>query len=151
MLRATERINERQKKVLVQKVVKHFGDLAGKTIGVWGLAFKPKTDDMREAPAVEVIEGLAGKGAKVQASDPVALEVARKILGDRIKLCESMYDAIDGADALCVVTEWNEFRHPDFERMKKLMRSPTVFDGRNVFDPVAMRARGFVYYGIGRR
>ncbi len=150
MLRATEHINERQKKTLVQKVMKHFGDLGGKTVAVWGLAFKPKTDDMREAPSIEVIEGLAGKGAKVQASDPVALEVAQRIFGERVKLCENMYDAIEGADALCVVTEWNEFRHPDFERMKRVMKQPVVFDGRNVFDPKAMRERGFVYYGMGR-
>jgi UDPglucose 6-dehydrogenase len=151
MLRATERINERQKKVLVNKVVKQLGELEGKTIAVWGLAFKPKTDDMREAPAIEIIEGLVGKGARVQANDPVAMEVAHRIFGERIRLCENMYDALQGADALCVVTEWNEFRHPDFERMKKLMKAPVIFDGRNVFDPVAMRQRGFVYHGIGRR
>ncbi len=151
MLRATERINERQKKTLVAKVVKHFGDLNGKTVAVWGLAFKPKTDDMREAPAIEVIEGLVGKGARVQASDPVAMEVARKVFGERVKLCENMYDALEGADALCVVTEWNEFRHPDFERMKKVMKGAVVFDGRNIFDPKAMRERGFTYYGMGRR
>lgn len=150
MLRAVERVNERQKKTLVQKVVKHFGDLAGKTVAVWGLAFKPKTDDMREAPAIEVIEGLVGKGARVQASDPVALEVASKIFGNRVKLCENMYDAVEGADALCVVTEWNEFRHPDFDRLKKAMKQPVIFDGRNVFDPKAMRERGFTYYGVGR-
>ncbi|MGC4118159.1 MAG: UDP-glucose/GDP-mannose dehydrogenase family protein [Myxococcales bacterium] len=150
MLRATERINERQKKTLVGKVMKHFGDIGGKTMAVWGLAFKPKTDDMREAPAIEVIEGLAGKGAKVQASDPVSLDVAKKIFGERIKLCENMYDAAEGADALCVVTEWNEFRHPDFDRLKKLMKQPVIFDGRNIFDPKAMRERGFTYFGMGR-
>ncbi len=150
MLRAVERTNERQKKSLVAKAVKHFGDLAGKTIAVWGLAFKPKTDDMREAPSLEIIEGLAGKGARIQATDPVALEVARSILGERVKLCEGPYEALEGADALCVVTEWNEFRHPDFERMKGLMKQPVIFDGRNIFDPAAMRSRGFIYYGIGR-
>jgi UDPglucose 6-dehydrogenase len=150
MLRAVERTNERQKKSLVAKAVKHFGDLAGKTIAVWGLAFKPKTDDMREAPSLEIIEGLAGKGARIQATDPVAMEVARKILGERVKLCEDPYETLEGADALCVVTEWNEFRRPDFERMKRLMKQPVIFDGRNIFDPLAMRSRGFVYYGIGR-
>ena len=150
LLRAAEHINERQKKTLVQKVVKHFGDVNGKTIAVWGLAFKPKTDDLREAPAIEVIEGLSGKGAKVQASDPVALGVARKKLGEQVKLCENMYDAVEGADALCIVTEWNEFRHPDFERLKALMKAPVIFDGRNVFQPGAMRERGFVYYSVGR-
>jgi len=151
MLRAVERTNERQKKSLVQKAVKHFGDLNGKVFAVWGLAFKPRTDDMREAPAIEIIEGLTGKGAKVQASDPVAGDVAGRVFGERIRFCSNMYDALEGADALCVVTEWNEFRHPDFDRMKRLMRSPVVFDGRNVFDPAAMRVRGFVYYGVGRR
>ncbi|MGI5863726.1 MAG: UDP-glucose dehydrogenase family protein [Myxococcales bacterium] len=151
MLRTVERINARQKKVLVEKAVKHFGDLGGKVFGVWGLAFKPKTDDMREAPSIEIIEGLIGKGARVQVTDPVASEVAKRIFGDRVLFCPGPYEAIEGADALCVVTEWNEFRHPDFERMKALMRSPVVFDGRNVFDPAKMRERGFVYYGIGRR
>ncbi|HCF61244.1 MAG TPA: UDP-glucose 6-dehydrogenase [Myxococcales bacterium] len=151
MLRTVERINARQKKVLVEKAVKHFGDLNGKVFGVWGLAFKPKTDDMREAPSIEIIEGLVGKGARVQVTDPVATEVARKIFGDRVLFCPGPYEAIEGADALCIVTEWNEFRHPDFERMKALMKTPVVFDGRNLFDPAKMRERGFVYHGIGRR
>lgn len=151
LLRSVERVNARQKKVLVEKAVKHFGDLNGKLFAVWGLAFKPKTDDMREAPAIEIIEGLIGKGARVQVTDPVAAEVARKLLGDRVVFCPGPYEAIEGADAVCLVTEWNEFRHPDFERMKRLMRTPVIFDGRNVFDPAAMRERGFVYYGIGRR
>jgi UDPglucose 6-dehydrogenase len=150
MLRAVERANDRQKKLLVQKAVKHFGDLSGKVFAVWGLAFKPKTDDMREAPSVEIIEGLTGKGARVQATDPAAMDVARKTLGDRIVYCPGPYQALEGADALCVVTEWNEFRHPDFDRMKKLMKTPVIFDGRNVFDPRSMRERGFTYYGIGR-
>jgi len=150
LLRAVERTNERQKKVLVQKAVKHFGDLNGKVFAIWGLAFKPKTDDMREAPAIDVIEGLIGKGARIQATDPVAEPVAERIFGDRVQLCPGQYDALEGADALFVVTEWNEFRHPDFERMKRMMKAPVVFDGRNVFDPKAMRERGFVYYGIGR-
>jgi UDPglucose 6-dehydrogenase len=151
LLRSVERINARQKKVIVEKAVKHFGDLNGKLFAVWGLAFKPKTDDMREAPSIEIIEGLIGKGARVQVTDPVAAEVAGKLLGDRVVFSPGPYEAIEGADALCVVTEWNEFRHPDFDRMKRLMRSPVIFDGRNVFDPAAMRARGFQYYGIGRR
>jgi UDPglucose 6-dehydrogenase len=151
MLRAVERTNERQKKALVAKAVKHFGDLAGRTFAVWGLAFKPKTDDMREAPSLEIIEGLAGKGARIQVTDPVAMGVARSILGERVKFCEGPYEALEGADGLCVVTEWNEFRHPDFDRMKRLMKEPVIFDGRNVFDPAAMRSRGFTYYGIGRR
>ncbi len=150
LLRAVERTNERQKKLLVQKAVRHFGDLGGKQFAVWGLAFKPKTDDMREAPSIELIEGLVGKGAKVSCHDPVAENVARKVFGDRVRYCPTPYDALEGADALFLVTEWNEFRHPDFERMKALMRSPVVFDGRNVFDPRAMRDRGFSYFGLGR-
>ena len=152
LLRAVERTNERQKKLLVQKALKHFGgSLAGKTFGVWGLAFKPKTDDMREAPAIEVIEGLLGKGAKVVAHDPVASHVARRYFGERVRFAEVPYEALEGADALFVVTEWNEFRHPDFERMKGLMKAPVIFDGRNVYDPARMRELGFTYHGIGRK
>jgi UDPglucose 6-dehydrogenase len=151
LMRAVERTNERQKKVLVQKALKHFqGDLSGKTFAVWGLAFKPKTDDMREAPSIEVIEGLIAKGAKVRAHDPVATEPAKRIFGDRITFAATPYDALQGADALFVVTEWNEFRRPDFDRMKSLLKAPVVFDGRNVYDPKAMRERGFTYFGIGR-
>lgn len=152
LLRAVERTNERQKKLLVHKAVKHFGaDLSGKTFAVWGLAFKPKTDDMREAPSIEVIEGLLGKGAKVRAFDPVAHETARRVLNDRITFVQRPYEALEGADALFVVTEWNEFRHPDFERIKALLRSPVVFDGRNVYSPSRMRELGFTYFGVGRR
>lgn len=152
LLRAVERTNERQKKLLVAKAVKHYGpDLGGKAFAVWGLAFKPKTDDMREAPSVEVIEGLLGKGATVRAFDPVAHETARRVLRDRVTFVERPYDALEGVDGLFVVTEWNEFRHPDFERMKGLMKSPVVFDGRNIYAPQKMRELGFTYFGIGRR
>ncbi|MBF5042759.1 UDP-glucose/GDP-mannose dehydrogenase family protein [Aggregicoccus sp. 17bor-14] len=151
LLRAVERTNERQKRLLLAKATKHFGSLAGLQVGVWGLAFKPKTDDMREAPALEIIEGLLGKGARVAAHDPVAQEVAHRSFGDRIRYAANPYAAAEGADALFVVTEWNEFRHPDFDRLKSLMRKPVIFDGRNVFDPEKMRERGFTYFGIGRR
>jgi len=151
LLRAVERTNERQKKLLVQKAVKHFGSLEGRNFAVWGLAFKPKTDDMREAPSVEVIEGLLAKGAKVAAHDPVAERTARRVLGDRIRYTTVPYEALEGADALFVVTEWNEFRHPDFERMKALMKSPVIFDGRNIYDPARMRELGFTYMGLGRK
>jgi UDPglucose 6-dehydrogenase len=151
LLRAVERTNERQKKLLVQKAVKHFGSLEGRNFAVWGLAFKPKTDDMREAPSVEVIEGLLAKGAKVSAHDPVAERTARRVLGDRIHYTTVPYEALEGADALFVVTEWNEFRHPDFERMKALMKSPVIFDGRNIYDPARMRELGFTYMGLGRK
>ncbi len=150
MLRAVERVNDRQKKLLVQKAVRHFGALEGKSFAVWGLAFKPKTDDMREAPAVEVIEGLVGKGATVRAHDPVAGEVAKSLFGQRITITENPYDALQDADALFVVTEWNEFRQPDFDRMKGLMKTPVIFDGRNIYDPVRVRERGFTVYGVGR-
>ncbi|OJT21799.1 UDP-glucose 6-dehydrogenase [Archangium sp. Cb G35] len=151
LLRAVERTNERQKKALVQKALKHFGSLEGRTFAVWGLAFKPKTDDMREAPSVEVIEGLLAKGAKVAAHDPVAERTARRVLGDRIRYTNVPYEALEGADALFVVTEWNEFRHPDFDRMKALMKSPVIFDGRNIYDPSRMRELGFTYMGLGRK
>ncbi|HEX8820044.1 MAG TPA: UDP-glucose/GDP-mannose dehydrogenase family protein [Archangium sp.] len=151
LLRAVERTNERQKKLLVQKALKHFGSLSGRNCAVWGLAFKPKTDDMREAPSIEVIEGLLAKGAKVVAHDPVAEHTARRVFGDRIRYAQLPYEAVEGADALFVVTEWNEFRHPDFERMKALMKSPVIFDGRNIYDPERMQELGFTYMGLGRR
>jgi UDPglucose 6-dehydrogenase len=152
LLRAVERTNERQKKLLVHKAVKHFGgSVAGRTFGVWGLAFKPKTDDMREAPSIEVIEGLLGKGAKVVAHDPVAERSARRYFGERIRYAELPYEAVEGVDALFIVTEWNEFRHPDFERMKALMKAPVIFDGRNIYDPARMKELGFTYLGIGRK
>jgi UDPglucose 6-dehydrogenase len=150
LLRAVERTNESQKRLLLQKATKHYGDLAGKHFAVWGLAFKPRTDDMREAPSLVMLEGLLGKGATLAAHDPVATEVAKRHFGDRVRYTETTYEALEGADGLFVLTEWNDFRRPDFERMKKLMRQPVVFDGRNIFDPVRMRERGFVYFGIGR-
>jgi len=151
LLRAVERTNERQKKLLVNKAAKHYGSLEGRKFGVWGLAFKPKTDDMREAPSIEVIEGLIGKGAQVIAHDPVAPHTAQRVFGERIRYASVPYEALEGVDGLFVVTEWNEFRHPDFERMKSLMKSPVIFDGRNVYDPARLRELGFTYYGIGRR
>jgi UDPglucose 6-dehydrogenase len=128
----------------------HFGNLKGKTVGVWGLAFKPKTDDMREAPAIPLINAIVDAGAKVQAYDPEALKVARGIFGNRVSYVTNSYDALKGADALTIVTEWNEFRRPDFGRMRKLMRTPVIFDGRNLFTPDQMKTNGFTYYAIGR-
>jgi UDPglucose 6-dehydrogenase len=150
LLRSVERVNERQKRALVEKALKHFGSLHGLVVGVWGLAFKPKTDDMREAPAITVIEGLLGNGARVRVHDPVATEVATKIFGGRVEFAPDPYAAADGADALFLVTEWNEFRQPDFERLKRTMKQPVLFDGRNVWDPKKVRAMGFTYQGIGR-
>ena len=150
ILRAVEQVNERQKVRLFGKMQTHFGSLKGKTVAVWGLAFKPRTDDMREAPAIPLIHALAEAGAKVQAYDPEALKVARSLFGTKIQYVANGYDAVKGADALAIVTEWNEFRRPDFARMRKLMRTPVVFDGRNLFTPDQMKGHGFTYYSIGR-
>ncbi|HXE80673.1 MAG TPA: UDP-glucose/GDP-mannose dehydrogenase family protein [Vicinamibacterales bacterium] len=150
ILKAVEAVNERQKVLLVEKMEAHFGSLKGRTIAIWGLAFKPRTDDMREAPSITIIERLLAAGAKVQAYDPEAERVARGLFGSRIQLCDKSYDALRGAQALAIVTEWNEFREPDFARMRKLMREPVVFDGRNLYNPEQMRAQGFAYYSIGR-
>jgi len=128
----------------------HFGSLKGKIIGVWGLSFKPRTDDMREAPSIPMIDALLAAGARVQAYDPGAGKTAKAIFGSRIALAAGNYEALKGADALAILTEWNEFRRPDFARMRKLMRSPVVFDGRNLFTPEQMKQNGFTYYSIGR-
>jgi UDPglucose 6-dehydrogenase len=150
ILRAVEDVNDRQKERLVDKIEAYLPDLSGRTIAVWGLAFKPRTDDMREAPAIPIIERLLARGVTVRAYDPAAAPVARGIFGDRITLCDKSYDALSGADALAVVTEWNEFREPDFAKMQSLMKAPVVFDGRNLYSPEQMRALGFTYFSIGR-
>jgi UDPglucose 6-dehydrogenase len=152
LLRAVERVNERQKRSLVDRAMKHFGGkVAGKVFGVWGLAFKPKTDDMREAPSLTIIEALVGNGATVKAFDPVAREVAARLLPASVELAREPYAAAAGADALLLVTEWNEFRQPDWARLKQLMRGDLLLDGRNVWDPARARAAGFTYHGVGRR
>lgn len=150
--------NERQKRVLGQKIRKHFGDnLRGKTIAVWGLAFKPNTDDMREAPALVVIKELVDNGALVQAFDPIARETAAAALKEheidsgRVKLAKTAWDALEGADCLALVTEWNEFRVPDFAKIKSKLRAAVIFDGRNIWKPEVAREQGFTYYGIGRQ
>jgi UDPglucose 6-dehydrogenase len=150
ILCATEQVNAAQKRRLVSKMEAHFGSLKGKTIAVWGLSFKPKTDDMREAPAITIIETLLGAGAKVQAYDPQAGGIAKAMFGPRITIAEKSYDALAGADALALVTEWSEFREPDFAKMRKLMRTPVIFDGRNVYSKETMRTHGFTYFSIGR-
>jgi UDPglucose 6-dehydrogenase len=153
ILQSVEAVNEAQKLRLLKKLERHFGSggLKGKRIAVWGLAFKPRTDDMREAPAVPLIQGLLAAGATVHAYDPEALEVARGIFGSKVTYAESSYAALTGADALVIVTEWNEFREPDFAKIKKLLRNPVIFDGRNIYTPEQMRAHGFTYYSIGRK
>jgi UDPglucose 6-dehydrogenase len=151
VVEAVDRTNEAQKTILVPRIAAHLGGLGGKTAAVWGLAFKPRTDDMREAPAIAVVEALLAGGAAVRAYDPKAEEQARRVFGDRVTLCTRAYEAVSGADALVVVTEWSEFREPDFAKIKELMRRPAVFDGRNIYDPQVLRGLGFHYEGIGRR
>ncbi len=150
ILKAVEDVNTAQKERLVAKMERHFTSMAGRTIALWGLAFKPRTDDMREAPAIPIIERLLAMGATVRAYDPEAEPTARRLFGTRVALCEKSYDALNGADALAIVTEWNEFREPDFDKMRRLLKSPVVFDGRNIYSPEQMRALGFTYYSIGR-
>jgi UDPglucose 6-dehydrogenase len=150
ILRAVEAVNATQKTRLFAKIQAHFDTVKGKTLAVWGLAFKPRTDDMREAPAIPLVESLLSAGARVQAYDPEASRVAKGIFGARVTFAASNYDALKGADGLAIVTEWNEFRRPDFERMRSLMRAPVIFDGRNLFAPDEMGQRGFTYYSIGR-
>jgi UDPglucose 6-dehydrogenase len=149
-LKAVERVNELQKIRFVSKLEQHFGSLKNKTIAVWGLSFKPRTDDMREAPAIPLITKLLRARAKVQAFDPQAKAVAKRIFGSKITLADKSYSALRGADALVIATEWNEFREPDFGRMRKLMKSPVIFDGRNIYSPEQMKAQGFTYYSVGR-
>jgi len=151
ILEAVEAVNESQKRRLLDQVDRHLGkSLRGRSVAVWGLAFKPRTDDMREAPAVPIIQGLLKRGARVRAFDPEARASAERIFKRRIKYAKNAYDALTDADALLVVTEWNEFREPDFERMKRLMKRPVVLDGRNIYDPQKLRGLGFTYVSIGR-
>jgi UDPglucose 6-dehydrogenase len=152
LLSAVDAVNDRQKRLLAQKAKQHFGagNLRGKKFAVWGLAFKPKTDDMRQAPALALIEELLADGAQVAAHDPVAMDNARRLLGDRLHFAQNPYAAVEGADGLFLVTEWNEFRQPDFVRIRKSMKQAVVFDGRNIWNAARMRALGFTYFGIGR-
>jgi UDPglucose 6-dehydrogenase len=150
ILDAVESVNERQKLRLLSKMQSHLGSLKGKRIALWGLAFKPRTDDMREAPSVPLIQGILAAGASVHAYDPEAMTVARAIFGSKVTFAENSYAALKGADALAIVTEWNEFREPDYERMKKLLSQPLIFDGRNLYNPDQIRAHGFTYFSIGR-
>jgi UDPglucose 6-dehydrogenase len=151
ILRAVEAVNESQKRVLVERIQKRFGkDLRGKRFAVWGLSFKPNTDDMREAPSAVVIRGLLDAGAEVTAYDPEAAEECKRhYLGDRIDYAEAPMAALQGADALVLVTEWNEFRRPDFEAVKAALRTPVIFDGRNIYPRSTLEKLGFEYFGIG--
>jgi UDPglucose 6-dehydrogenase len=150
VLEAVEEANQAQKRRLFQKLTTLAGPVKGRRIALWGLAFKPNTDDMREAPALVLVDELLDAGAEVVAHDPVAMHEAKRRLGDRVIFAENGYDAIDGADALVVVTDWNEYRHPDFARIRRLLRTPVVVDGRNLYDARKMRALGFAYDSIGR-
>jgi UDPglucose 6-dehydrogenase len=151
MMESVDAVNEAQKNVIGRKLLAHFGGSAkGKTVAIWGLAFKPRTDDVREAPALVLIDALLAAGATLRVHDPEAIANVRAIYGDRITYCDRPYGCLEQADALAIATEWSEFRNPDFEVMKRLLKSPVVFDGRNLFDPARMAALGFTYHGIGR-
>ena len=151
VLKAVEEVNESQKRVVLQKTLRYLGqDLRGKIVGLWGLAFKAETDDMRESPTIPLIEGLLSAGARVQTHDPKATDSARVIFGDRVMYAADPYSAAHGADALLVMTEWLVYRNPDFERVRKLVRRPLLIDGRNLYDPERMAGLGFEYHGIGR-
>jgi UDPglucose 6-dehydrogenase len=150
ILKSVDRVNEAQKVRFITKLEGHFGSLRNRTIALWGLSFKPRTDDMREAPAIALINRLLKAKAKVQAFDPQAHAVARRLFGKKITLADKSYSALRGADALVIATEWNEFREPDFARMRKLMKSPVIFDGRNIYKPETMKTQGFTYYSVGR-
>ncbi len=163
LLKSVEAVNDLQKAVLSSLIIRHFAGkrirrgtrtmkpLAGKIIAVWGLSFKPRTDDMREAPSVVIINSLLRAGAVIKAHDPVAMNEARKIFKNRVQFMEDDYETLRGADALAVVTEWSEFRTPDFQKIKQLLRKPVIFDGRNIYNQAELRKMGFTYYGIGRR
>ena len=152
MMEAVDEVNEAQKDVLFHKIETYFaGSIRGKTIAIWGLAFKPRTDDIREAPALVLIDSLLQAGAHLRVHDPEALANVRALYGDQLTYCDRPYGALEQADALVIATEWNEFRNPDFEIMARLLRQPVVFDGRNVFDPARMSALGFTYHGMGRQ
>ena len=151
ILDAVDQVNDRQKNVLMQKVDEHYsGSLSGLRFAVWGLAFKPKTDDIRESPALVLIDQLLEKGASVCVFDPEAAENVRADYGDRVEYADQAMDALEGANALAINTEWDMFRHPEFEEMKSKLESPVIFDGRNLYDPAQMAALGFTYYSIGR-
>ncbi len=151
ILEAVDAVNQDQASRFAGRVRQHFANnLHGKQIAAWGLSFKPRTNDMRDAPAIKIIEELLAAGATVTAYDPEAMDEAQKIFGSRVKLASTNYGCVEGADALLLITEWQAFRNPNFERMKSLMRQPVIFDGRNIYDPASVRQLGFTYYGVGR-
>uniref|UniRef100_UPI002607FC89 UDP binding domain-containing protein n=1 Tax=uncultured Gimesia sp. TaxID=1678688 RepID=UPI002607FC89 len=150
ILNAVDQVNIRQKKVLFEKINRYFHeDLQGKTIAIWGLAFKPKTDDIREAPSLILIDQLLKAGVKLKVHDPVAMENVRASYGDQLSYFDHHYDTLEGADALAIVTEWHEFRHADFDYILHKLSNPVIFDGRNLYDPEKMKQKGIEYFGIG--
>lgn len=152
ILKSANETNKEQRQIFVKKILKKFGqDLTGKTFAVWGLAFKPKTNDMREAPSITIIEALLSHGAKVVGFDPKAMETAKEIFSNRITYAKSAYDALKGADCLLLLTEWNEFRHPDFDKVKTLLKTPIIIDGRNQYDREHLKSKGFEYIYIGKK
>jgi len=151
ILKAVQEVNRAQREWMAGLVAGHFNNKFTDPIAVWGLAFKPQTDDVREAPAIDIVKSLLERGAVVRAYDPVAARNAEAVLGDKVIFCDTAYEALGGAAALVIATEWNEFRRPSFERMKKLMKQPVIFDGRNLFDPATMAENGFTYYSVGRK
>ncbi len=153
ILESVQDANKAQRAHFAGKIVEHFGEsaLAGKTFAIWGLSFKPQTDDIREAPALDIIRFLLDKGARVKVFDPVAMENTGAVFGDAVDYSPGNYECLEGADALIIVTEWNEFRYPDYEKIKELLSDPVIFDGRNLYNPSRMRDRGFTYYSIGRQ
>ena len=151
LMDAVDAVNEAQKDILPRKILAYFGgDAAGKTVALWGLAFKPKTDDIREAPALVLVDALLAAGVGVRVHDPEAMPNVRAIYGEKLVYCDHPYGTLEQADALAIATEWNEFRNPDFEVMRRLLRAPVIFDGRNLYEPERMASLGFIYHGIGR-
>ena len=152
VLQATDETNQRQRQLFVQKILNKFGpDLKGKTFAIWGLSFKPATNDMREAPSITIIQTLLAHGAKILAFDPKSMDTAKDIFGNTINYAKGAYDALKNADALLLLTEWNEFKHPDFDKIKSLLKTPIIFDGRNQYDKNQLRTKGFEYFCIGKR
>jgi UDPglucose 6-dehydrogenase len=152
IMEAVDSVNEAQKQVLFRKIREHYGEgLKGRTLAVWGLAFKPRTDDIREAPALSLIEALLVEGVRLRVHDPEAMANVRAVYGDRLVYCDRPYGSLEGADGLAIVTEWQEFRNPDFEVMRRLLSQKVIFDGRNLYEPKTPVSFGFVYYSIGRR
>lgn len=151
ILSAVDFVNQQQRALFINKILNHFdNNITGKVFGIWGLAFKPKTDDMREAPAITIINELLKRGAKIQAFDPKAMKIAHQIFGDKITYTLKSYEALNNADCMILMTEWNEFRRPDFEKIKSLLKKPIIFDGRNIYNPERLTERGFTYYCVGR-